>query len=67
MHLENDQRRVPLAHGLGHIFRTLEELIAVPVAQADQLISTAARVRARGEAIHEAMTGSGQRAPDYSR
>lgn len=58
MPLENEHLGVPLAHGLGHIFRTLEELIAVPVAQADQLISTAARVRARGEAIHEAMTGS---------
>ena len=41
-----------------NLFRTLEELIAVPEAQADQLICTAARVRARGEAIHEAMTGS---------
>ena len=58
MPLENEHLGVPLAHGLGHIFRTLEELIAVPVAQADNLISTAARVRARGEAIHEAMTGS---------
>lgn len=58
MPLENEHLGVPLAHGLGHILRTMEELIAVPVAQADQLISTAARVRARGEAIHEAMKDS---------
>jgi hypothetical protein len=58
MTLENEHLGVPLAHGLGHILRTLEELIAIPVAQADQLISTAARVRARGEAIVEAMTES---------
>ena len=56
MPLENEHLGVPLAHGLGHIFRTLEELIAVPVVQADQLITTATRVRGRGEAIYEAMT-----------
>lgn len=59
--LENEHLGVPLTHGLGHIMRTLEELIAVPVAQADRLISMAARVRARGEAINAAMTGSRHR------
>lgn len=56
--LENEHLGVPLTHGLGHIMRTLEELIAIPVAQSDRLISAAARVRARGEAIHAAMTDS---------
>jgi len=58
MPLENEHLGVPLAHGLGHILRTLDELIAVPVAQVEQLVSTAARVRARGEAIYEAMMNS---------
>ncbi|MFW3120265.1 hypothetical protein MMAG44476_21222 [Mycolicibacterium mageritense DSM 44476 = CIP 104973] len=55
--LQNEHLGVPLAHGLGHIMRTLEELIALPVDQSDRLISAAARVRARGEAIQAAMTG----------
>ncbi|MDW5615060.1 hypothetical protein EV589_0008 [Mycobacterium sp. BK558] len=58
MPLENEHLGVPLTHGLGHILRTLQELIAIPVAQSEKLISTAARVRARGEAINTAMTNS---------
>lgn len=58
MPLENEHLGVPLTHGLGHIMRTLEELIAIPVGQSDQLISAAALVRARGEAIYAAMTDS---------
>ncbi len=60
MPIENEHLGVPLAHGLGHIFRTLEELTAARVARADQLTYSAARVRARAraEAIHESMTGS---------
>lgn len=58
MPLENEHLGFPLTHGLGHIMRTLEELIAVPVDQFDRLASIAARVRARGEAIHAAMYDS---------
>ncbi|MCX2934922.1 hypothetical protein ORI20_32170 [Mycobacterium sp. CVI_P3] len=59
MPLENEHLGVPLTHGLGHIFRTLDELINIPIDQADQLISTAERVCARGEAIYEAMANPG--------
>ncbi|MGJ6127181.1 hypothetical protein QN239_31855 [Mycolicibacterium sp. Y3] len=58
MPLENEHLGIPFTHGLGHIMRTLEELIAIPVPKADHLASLAARVRARGEALYAAMTDS---------
>ncbi|MCP9271247.1 hypothetical protein [Mycolicibacterium arenosum] len=58
MPLENEHLGVPLTHGLGHIMRALEELIAIPVEQSARLATTAERVRTRGEAIYAAMYNS---------
>ena len=43
MPLENEHLAVPLAHGLGHIFRTLEELTAAPARLSHAFVATRLR------------------------